>query len=86
MKKAKKLYISYQRARNCISYQRARNCISLIREQENWLQALINNKKQNYISNKLRENIAKPKELWKSLSQLGLPSKYKNFKNMFTKK
>ena len=38
---------------------------------------MIKNKKGNFISNKLTENIAKPKELWKTLSQLGLKSKKK---------
>ena len=47
-----------------MNYKRARNR----------LQALIKNKKQQYI----RENIEKPKELWKTLSQLGLPSKHKS--------
>ena len=47
------------------------------RKARNRLQTLIKNKKRNYITNKLNENIAKPKELWKTLSQLGLPSKKK---------
>ena len=47
------------------------------RKARNRLQAMIKNKKRNYITNKLSENIAKPKELWKNLSQLGLPSKKK---------
>ena len=41
------------------------------------LQTMIKNKKRNFISNKFTENIAKPKELWKTQSQLGLPSKQK---------
>ena len=41
----------------------------------NRLQSLIKRKKTNYITNKLSENIAKPKELWKSLRNLGLASK-----------
>ena len=36
---------------------------------------LIKNKKKNYIKSKLQENIAKPKELWKTLKSLGLPNK-----------
>ena len=47
------------------------------RRARNRLQTMIKNKKQNFICNKLTENIAKPKELWKTLSQLGLQSKNK---------
>ena len=41
----------------------------------NRLQDLIKRKKQNFITKKLNDNIAKPKELWKTLKSLGLPSK-----------
>ena len=47
------------------------------RRARNRLQTIIKNKKRNFICNKLTENIAKPKELWKTLSQLGLESKKK---------
>ena len=47
------------------------------RRARNKLQTMIKNKKRNFISNKLTENIAKPKELWKTLSQLGIQSKKK---------
>ena len=49
----------------------------IFRRARNRLQTMIKRKKQNFIGNKLTENIAKPKELWKTLSQLGLESKKK---------
>ena len=36
---------------------------------------MIKNKKKTLVVEKLNENIGKPKELWKSLKSLGLPSK-----------
>ena len=33
-------------------------------------------KKKEYFKNKLKENIAKPKDLWKTLKSLGLPKKF----------
>ena len=48
-----------------INYKKARN----------QLQQLIKRKKRNFVSQKLTENISKPKELWKSLKKLGLLSK-----------
>ena len=36
---------------------------------------MIKNKTKNFFTGKLNENIGKPKELWKSLKSLGLPSK-----------
>ena len=47
------------------NYKKARNKV----------QYLINDKKKNFVVGKLNENIGKPKELWKSLKSLGLPSK-----------
>ena len=50
-------------------------------DQENYKKAryevkkLIAEKKRNYFETKLTENIGKPKELWKTLKALGLPSK-----------
>ena len=41
----------------------------------NHLQELIKKKKRNYVEYKLNENLKKPKQLWKSLKSLGLPSK-----------
>ena len=41
----------------------------------NRLQEMIKRKKRNFVTNKLKETIAKPKELWKTLKSLGLPSK-----------
>ena len=35
-------------------------------------------KKKNFVVDKLNQNIGKPKELWKSLKSLGLPSKQKS--------
>ena len=45
------------------------------RKSRNRLQDLIKKKKRNFVTQKLNENIAKPKELWKCLKSLGLPSK-----------
>ena len=59
--------MSYTNYIDGVNFRRARNR----------LQTIIKNKKRNFISNKLAENIAKPKELWKTLSQLGLKSKKK---------
>ena len=36
---------------------------------------MIKDKKKIFFTGKLNENIGKPKELWKSLKSLGLPSK-----------
>ena len=59
-----------------IKYKRARNN----------LQQLIKNKKRNFISSKLTENIGKPKELWKILKGLGMPSKTKSASNICLEK
>ena len=45
------------------------------KKSRNHLQVLIKRKKRNFVSQKLTENISKPRELWKSLKKLGLPSK-----------
>ena len=47
------------------SYKKARNKV----------QRMIKDKKKNFFTGKLNENIGKPKELWKSLKSLGLSSK-----------
>ena len=39
------------------------------------VQSLIKKKKKEYFKQKLQENSGKPKELWKTLKSLGLPSK-----------
>ena len=39
------------------------------------MQKLINYKKRYFYQEKLSENVGKPKELWKALKSLGLPSK-----------
>ena len=44
-------------------------------ESRNHVQNLINLKKRTHYEEKLKENIGKPKELWKTLKSLGLPSK-----------
>ena len=41
----------------------------------NKVQGMIKKKQKNFIAEKLNQNIGKPKELWKSLKSLGLPSK-----------
>ena len=45
------------------------------------LQKMIINKKRAFVENKLTESIGKPKDLWKALRSLGLPSKNSSCKN-----
>ena len=47
---------------------------------------LIKEKKRQFYTNKLKENIGKPKELWKALKSLGLPSKKRSISNICLKK
>ena len=42
---------------------------------------LMKKKKKNFYKEKLKENVGKPKELWKALKSLGLP-----FKNVHSRK
>ena len=39
------------------------------------MQKLISYKKKKFFDNRINDSIAKPKELWKALKSLGLPSK-----------
>ena len=45
------------------------------KKSRNKVQRIIKNKKKNFVIGKLNDNIGKPKELWKSLKSIGLPSK-----------
>ena len=45
------------------------------KEQRNSIQQKIKNKKTNFVRNQLQKNTKKPKELWKVLKNIGLPSK-----------
>ena len=45
------------------------------KEQRNSVQQKIKNKKANFIRNQLQENTKKPKELWKVVKNIDLPSK-----------
>ena len=45
------------------------------KEQRNSVQQKIKNKKTNFVRNQLQKNTKKPKELWKVLINIGLPSK-----------
>ena len=45
------------------------------KKSRNKVQRMIKDKKKNFVIGKLDDNIGKPKELWKSLKSLGLPSK-----------
>ena len=45
------------------------------KKSRNKVQCMIKDKKKNFVIGKLNDNIGKPKELWKSLKSLGLPSK-----------
>ena len=47
---------------------------------------LIKQKKSQFYKEKLKENICKPKELWKALKSLGLPSKEGTISNMSQKR
>ena len=63
-----KLFRKFKKSRSNIdnkNYNKSRN----------QLQELIKRKKRNFVSQKLTENISKPRQLWKSLKKLGLPNK-----------
>ena len=47
----------------------------LFKEQRKSVQQKIKNKKTNFITNQLQKSTKKPKELWKVLKNIGLPSK-----------
>ena len=47
----------------------------IYKEARNIVQNLIRKKKKAYFEEKLKENTANPKKLWKTLKQLGLPEK-----------
>ena len=51
------------------------NIEQLYKEVKINIQKLIKNKKRDLYQEKLRENVGKPKELWKALKSLGLSSK-----------
>ena len=52
----------------------------------NHVQTMIKRKKKNFVLDKLNQNIGKPKELWKSLKSLGLPSKQKSSSSLCLEK
>ena len=52
----------------------------------NYVQNIIKSKKRNFFTTKLSENVGKPKELWKTLRKLGLPSKERPISAMSLKK
>ena len=47
----------------------------IYKEAQNTAQNLVRKKKKAYFEEKLKENAANPKKLWKTLKQLGLPEK-----------
>ena len=47
----------------------------IYKEARNGVQRTIKQKKKQYLEEKLTENIAKPKELWRTLKSLGLPKR-----------
>ena len=47
----------------------------IYKERRNTVQTLIRKKKKAYFEEKLKENTANPKKLWKTLKQLDLPKK-----------
>ncbi len=55
------------------------------KESGNKVQNLIKSKKRNFFKNKLTENIGKPKELWKTLKDIGLSTKNSTTANICLK-
>ena len=62
-----KLLAKFKKSR-CHSYKN-------YKRSQNKVQRMIKDKKKNFMIGKLNDNIEKPKELWKYLKSLGLPSK-----------
>ena len=60
--------------------------MKITKKARNKVQYLINDKKKTFVVGKLNENIGKPKELWKSLKSLGLPSKKASLSTIVLKK
>ena len=74
-----KLFIKFKKSKKGIdnlNYKKARNM----------LQSMIKRKKRNFILEELNNNIGKPKELWKSLKSLGLPTKSDTLSNICLEK
>ena len=63
-----KLLAKFKKSR---SHSDNENC----KKSRNKVQRMIKDKKKNFVIGKLNDNIGKPKQLWKSLKSLGLPSK-----------
>ena len=57
----------------------------LYKEAKYHIMKLIKEKKRQFYTDKLKENIGKPKELWKALKSLGLPSKKRSISNICLK-
>ena len=57
----------------------------IYKEARNEVQRTIKQKKKQHLEEKLSENIAKPKELWKTLKSLGLPNKKNSPSNISLK-
>ena len=58
----------------------------LYKEAKYHVMKLIKERKRQFYTDKLKENIGKPKELWKALKSLGLPSKKRSIANICLKK
>ena len=58
----------------------------LYKEAKYHVMKLIKEKKRQFYTDKLKENIGKPKELWKALKSLSLPSKKRSISNICLKK
>ena len=54
----------------------------LYKEAKYHVMKLMKEKKRQFYTDKLKENIGKPKELWKALKSLGLPSKKRSISNI----
>jgi hypothetical protein len=63
-----KLFTKFKKSRLGVDKQ-------ILNEARNSVQNLIRKKKREHYENQLKENVGKPKELWKSLKSLGLDSK-----------
>ena len=58
----------------------------LYKEAKYHVMKLIKENKRQFYTDKLKENIGKPKELWKALKSLDLPSKKRSISNICLKK
>ena len=58
---------------------------NIFKTSQNEVKKIIKQKKKQFYESKLKENIGKPKELWKTLKGLGLPTKNTSSSDIFLK-